>query len=195
MYKINPPRKSIIRVDGREYQAKYIGKGQYSKVFRVGDRVVYFTKGDCGKEVLAMYVYGKMTHIPEMIRHENISTASGIWYVFSSPFYRNVTSRDTSAWKLMKAIINEHKEFIREYRHYQYQAYGRVKEGEETMYAFIKYLRERQTVTQSAIKALFDLYELARNCGDRIGFDFKKNNFGVNEYGTLIFRDPIWVWG
>lgn len=195
MRKINPPRKSVIVVDGREYAAKYIGKGMYSKVFRVGDRVVYFTKGDCSKEVLAMYVYDKATHIPDMIRHENMTTAQATWYVFSSPYYRNVTSGDTSAWKLMKAIIEEHRNFRREYYHYQSQVYGKIKDGERSMLAFIEYLRERRTVTQSAIRALYDLYELARNCGDRIGFDFKKNNFGVNEYGTLIFRDPIWVWG
>jgi hypothetical protein len=195
-YKKNPVKNNkIIEVDGQQYQAKYIGKGQYSKVYRVGDRVVYYTRGDCGKEVISLYVYEKHTHIPEIIRHENITTSRGRWYVFSSPYYRNVTRANTSAWVLMNIIIKEYTKFRKEYYHYQSQAYGRIKEGDRSMLAFIEYLRERRTVPQSVLKALFDLYELAINCGDRIGFDFKKNNFGVNEYGTLIFRDPIWVWG
>jgi len=100
-YKKNPVSrrtKSVITVDGQEYEAKYIGKGQYSKVFRVGDRVVYYTRGDCGKEVLAQFQYDRMTHLPELIRHQNITTVRGVWYVFSSPYYRNVTTKDRSAY-------------------------------------------------------------------------------------------------
>ena len=195
-YKKNPKGSSkIIEVDGKQYHAKYIGKGQYSKVFRVGDRVIYYTRGDCGKEVLSLYVYDKETHIPEIIRHENITTVRGTWYVFSSPYYRNVTAKDRSAYKIMNVLIREFRSFIYEYRHYQQQAYGRVTEDDRMMLAFIEHLIESKIVPRSVTNALFRLYELARNCGDRIGFDFKKQNFGVNEYGTLIFRDPIWVWG
>jgi hypothetical protein len=197
MYKINPRggKLVVIEVDGRRYWAKYVGRGAFSKVFRVEDRVIYYTRGDCGKEVLSLYVYDKETHIPEVIRHENITTARGQWWVFSSPYYRNVTSQDTSAYKIMNVLIKEFRSFMREYRHYQQQAYGRVREGERSMLAFIEYLIEGKLVPRSITNALFRLYELARNCGDSIGFDLKKQNFGVNEYGTLIFRDPIWVWG
>ena len=77
-YKKNPGRKSgTIEVDGKFYKAKYIGKGQYSKVFRVGDRVVYYTRGDCGKEVLAQFQHDRMAHLPEIIRHENINSSRG----------------------------------------------------------------------------------------------------------------------
>lgn len=191
MRKINPPRQSVIIVDGKKYDAKYVGKGQYSKVFRVGDRVVYYTKGDCGKEVLSLYVYDKETHLPELIRHENVMD----YFVFSSPYYRNVKRTDSSAYRVMNTLIKEFRIFMSEYRHYQQQAYGRVTDGERSMLAFVKYLQKAKMVPQSIIRVLFRLYELARNCGDSIGFDFKRSNFGVNEYGTLIFRDPIWVWG
>ena len=47
----------------------------------------------------------------------------------------------------------------------------------------------------SILKALQEIVNVASNCGDKIGFDLHKKNFGVNEYGTLIFRDPIYVRG
>jgi len=195
-YKKNPRSSNklvVIEVDGKKYWAKYIGKGQFSKVYRVGDRVVYYTKGDCGKEVLSLYVYDKTTHLPEIIRHENITKPGVTWWVFSSPYYRNVTSKDRSAYQLMNVIIAEYNKFRREYTHYQQQAYGRIKDGYILMYAFVEYGRGR--FPGSIVNVLYSLVELARSCGDNIGFDFKKNNFGVNEYGTLILRDVIWVWG
>jgi hypothetical protein len=48
-------------------------------------------------------------------------------------------------------------------------------------------------VPRSVVKALQEIVDVALNCGYGVGFDLKKNNFGVNEYGTLIFRDPIYV--
>lgn len=187
-YRKNPGRKSsIIEVDGRQYQAKYIGKGQYSRVFRVGDRVVYYTRGDCGKEVLAMFQYDRMTHLPELIRHENITTPRGIWYVFSSPYYRNVRASDKSAYKLMKKIIYEYGRFFDGY----YRT-GRLK-GLDLMHAIVSSMRLQTDLPRSVIKALQEIIYVASNCGQDVGFDLYAKNFGVNEYGTLIFRDPIYV--
>jgi hypothetical protein len=42
------------------------------------------------------------------------------------------------------------------------------------------------------INAMHLLVDLGAMCGD-VRFDFHKKNFGVNEYGTLIFRDPMYV--
>lgn len=187
-------RKSIIEVDGRQYEAKYVGRGQYSKVYRVGGRVVMYTKGDCAKEVLAMFRYERMAHLPELIRHENITTRPGIfWYVFSSPYYRNVTKKDQSAWELMNLLIHDYKEWWSEQRNYQYQAYGRVRTDVYVMQKFVNDLKDAPYMTRSVIKALQAIVDVSSNCGDNVGFDFKKNNFGVNEYGTLIFRDVVWV--
>lgn len=184
-YQKNPRKtKSVITVDGQEYEAKYIGKGQYSKVFRVGDRVVYYTRGDCGKEVLAAYQYDRMTHLPELIRHENITTVRGIWYVFSSPYYRNVTTKDRSAYELMKRIIKWFKVAYRRFHAY---------EGNVVMQGIVMYLERESDLPKSVIRALQEIVDIASNCGNNVGFDLHKKNFGVNEYGTLIFRDPIYV--
>jgi hypothetical protein len=185
-YKKNPrASKSVITVDGRQYQAKYIGKGQYSRVFRVGDRVIYYTRGDCGKEVLAQFQYHRMAHIPEIIRHDNLSDSYGEpWYVFSSPYYRNVKSSDTSAWKLMNRVIQLGKIFYREDNAY---------EGIQLMQRIVFRFEVESDISRSIVKALQEIVNVASNCGDHIGFDLHKKNFGVNEYGTLIFRDPIYV--
>jgi len=185
-YKKNPvsrQSKSVIQVDGREYQAKYIGKGQYSKVFRVGDRVVFYTRGDCSKEVLAMFQHERMTHLPEIVRHENITTPRGTWYVFSSPFYRNVRKSDASAYALRDKIKKWYGVFYRQYP------------GNDihTMQAIVDDFRKSQIVPHSVIKALQEIVNVVSNCSANAGFDFQNSNFGVNEYGTLIFRDPVWV--
>lgn len=196
-YQKNPLGKrktGEIEVDGKLYKAKYIGKGQFSKVYRVGDRVIYYTRGDCGKEVLAMFQYDRMMHLPEMIRHENITIRPGIiWYVFSSPYYRNVKRTDTSAYRMMKIIIEMYKEFWNQQRDYQYQAYGRVKQGIGVMQKFVEYVNEMKIVSRSVVKALQEIVNVASNCGPIVGFDLHSKNFGVNEYGTLIFRDPFYV--
>jgi len=186
MYKINPPQKSVVEVDGKLYPAKYIGKGHYSKVFRVGDRVIYYTRGDCSKEVLSMYLYDRMAHLPDLTRHENITTARGIWYVFSSPFYRDIKRSDTSAWELMKEIIRYNSA-------YHDIAYREGHRGRELMRLIVIMMKDYSSLPKSVIKALDEIAEAAMNCGDNVGFDFHKKNFGVNEYGTLIFRDPIYI--
>jgi hypothetical protein len=188
-YRKNPGKGSskVIEVDGRKYEAKYVGKGQYSKVYRIGDRVVYYTRGDCGKEVLAMYQYSRMAHLPEIIRHENITMPNGVrWYVFSSPYYRDVSSRDISAWALMKQIIRV--------------ANAAFNIGYATGYTdlilmnlMVSIIRKNKSLPNSVIKALQEIVNVSSNCGGDIGFDFHKKNFGVNEYGTLIFRDPVHV--
>ena len=173
-------KKSIIEVDGRQYEAKYIGKGYFSKVYQVGDRVVMYTRGDCAKEVLAMYHYDRMAHLPEIIRHENITVRPGIfWYVFSSPYYRNVTTKDKSAWLLMKKLI------------LWWSEYKGSKSGIYNMQEFVNFVYD--DFPKSIIRALQEIVDIASNCGDNIGFDFHKGNFGVNAYGTLIFRDVFWV--
>ena len=180
-------------MDGRQYEAKYIGKGQFSRVYQVGDRVVMYTRGDCAKEVLAMYQYDRIGHLPEIIRHENLTIRPGIqWWVFSSPFYKNVTKNDKSAYNMMKCIIEYWDEFWNAERHYQYQAYSRVHMNAEVMQKFVEFLKMNQ-IRHSIIRALQELVDTSRNCGNEIGFDFKKSNFGVNSYGTLIFRDVVWV--
>ena len=187
-YQKNPKGSGkIIEVDGRQYQAKYIGKGQFSKVYRVGDRVVYYTRGDCGKEVLAMFQYHRMMHLPELIRHENITVRPGVyWYVFSSPYYRDVMKKDGSAYQLMKDIIKYYEEIRRAY-------YNTGIKGIDLMQAIVDDMNNFTKLPHSVVKALQEIVNVASNCGPIVGFDLNKKNFGVNEYGTLIFRDPFYV--
>lgn len=188
-YKKNPRAGAAeVTVDGVRYAAKYIGKGQYSRVFRVGDRVIYYTKGDCSKEVLAMYMYDKMTHLPDLVRHENITMTSGMtWYVFSAPYYRNVTTKDRSAWELMKKILRMYTGAF----HIAYSVEGY--RGYELMARIVNIMRSHKVLPNSVINALQEILEISGNCGAGVAFDLHNKNFGVNEYGTLIFRDPVYV--
>lgn len=192
-YKKNPPGKrqsGEIEVDGKLYKAKYIGKGHYSKVFRVGDRVVYYTRGDCGKEVLSMFQYDRIAHLPNITRHENITTTRGVWHVFSSPYYRDVRKSDVSAWNMMKRIMEVSKAYSDMY-------YGAGSRDIYLMQAIVSSMKGHNSkygqLPRSIIRALEEIVDVASNCGVGVRFDLHKKNFGVNEYGTLIFRDPIYV--
>lgn len=179
-----------VEIDGRFYGAKFLGKGSFSRAYRVGDRVVLYTKGDCAKEVLDLYQYDKMMHLPDVIRHEN---TDGGWWCFSMPYYRNVSTKDQSAWKLYRAL-QAHFNVVYGRLYYRFKQ-GRVKPyGPDLMYAYVASVKA-DGFPNSVVNALMRLTELAMNCGDDVGFDFHKGNFGVNEYGVLIFRDVIAHYG
>lgn len=177
----------IIEVDGIKYSAKYIGKGSFSKAYRVGDRVVLYTRGDCAREVLAMFGYQRLMHLPEIIRHHDIQGRGGVYYVFSMPYYKNVTKKDRSAYKLMMHIMAVWAEFWNNVIWKSGNKYQTI----YTMQDFVKFARHE--LPYSVINALQELVDVSSNCGDNVGFDFVKSNFGVNEYGTLILRDVVWV--
>lgn len=179
-------KKIVIEVDGQLYSATYIGKGQYSKVYRVGDRVVYYTKDDCTKEVLSMFLHNRVTHLSEMVRHDNIQLRYNTYSVFSSPFYRNVKKTDASAWKLMNKIIKLF--YIEASRLYSQQ----IRFDYDVMHTLVDRIDEYKELPHSVINAMHLLVDIGSNCGD-VRFDFHKKNFGVNDYGTLIFRDPMYV--
>ena len=139
--------------------------------------------------MLAMYLYDRMAHLPELIRHENMTTAKGTWYIFSSPYYRNVKKVDRSAWELMHSVIAGYNYYAGLMR-----SRGIDKQNNlEYMQGFVDYMSKGKYVKHSIVKALQEIVDVASNCGQGVGFDLHSMNFGVNEYGTLIFRDPIYV--
>ena len=185
---------TTVEVDGFKFPAKYIGKGKYSKVYRVGNRVVYYTRGDCAKEVLAMFQYDRIAHLPEIVRHDDVFGYHGRrWYVFSSPYYRNVTKKDKSAWLLRKKIIDWYDVFYRQ--HMRVGMGQRYPTGVKLMADIVNDFKKSDVVPYSVVRALQKIVDIASNCGyGDMGFDFHRQNFGVNEYGTLIFRDPFYVY-
>jgi hypothetical protein len=186
---------SFITVDGRTYKGRYIGRGSFSKVYKVGNRVVYYTDGDCAKEAQAMFQYSRLTHLPELIRHDNINIYNrrgeivGVRYVFSSPYYRNVTRKDRSAYELMNHIMRLYVIFIGHERTYSNRS---IEYDVYLMQKFVNFLEE-SNIPRSVVRALQALVYVASNCGSGVFFDIHKANFGVNDYGVLIFRDLVAV--
>jgi hypothetical protein len=178
--------KAIVEVDGVKYPATYIGRGKFSRTFRVGDRVVYYTKGDCAKEVLAMFGE-RRTHLPEIIRHNDVVVYGkhwrerDRWQVYSSPYYRDVTAKDKEAWRLINLL-----------QRVWIDALNDRFSGTQS-YKFFEFLWSRKDVPRSIVNDLEYIYEVSKNYCDEIYFDLHRKNFGVNEYGTLIFRDVIVV--
>lgn len=182
-----PRQKVVIQVDGKAYYAKYLGRGKFSRVYQVGNRAIYYTLDDCTKEVLALYYHGGTPHLPEIIRHDNITIGRFDYQVYSSPVYRDLRRTDTSAYRIMKEILEWNRSF------YQMCSINgiRYKLNYDTMIKFVEYCRTETDLPRSIVKALQEITELSSNCGYDIMFDFHKKNFGVNAYGTLIFRDVV----
>jgi hypothetical protein len=183
--------RTYIKIDGKLYSAEYLGRGKFSKVFKVGNRAVYYTQGDCGKEVLAMFQRKRVMHLPEIVRHDDVEVRGKYYYVFSSPIYRNVTRKDRSAYESMMMIINLYGRFWDKLVNEVGLVAFNEMTGAEIMERFVEYVRKIPIVPRSIVQALEELVNVAINCGGDVVFDFHRRNFGVNEYGTLIFRDPI----
>jgi hypothetical protein len=185
---------TTVIVDGIIFPATYLGKGKFSKVYRVGNRAVYYTRGDCAKEALAMFQYNRIAHLPEIIRHDDVRVGNRSYYfVFSSPIYKNVTKKDSSAYMLMRMIMRLYDEYYSVLRRSGLKSRNML--NIYVMEGFVEYMRNISEVPRSIVFALKTLVHVAANCGDGVAFDFHKKNFGVNEYGTLIFRDPFYVRG
>ena len=183
--------RTQVEIDGVWFPAKFLGKGAYSKVFQVGNRAVMYTRGDCAKKVLAMYLYDRLAHLPEIVQHENVYGLRGDpWHVFSSPFYRDVTRKDKSAYELMTKMI----------RFYNKHG-GDAPLGIRGMQYFVNTMKEEldfdnmyrpvKAFPRSVIRAMQELVNVSSGCGGKISFDIHQKNFGVNDYGTLIFRDIV----
>ena len=106
--------------------------------------------------------------------------------MFSSPYYRDVTTKDKSAYSLMKKIVMWYDVFYQRCH---------IRNDLALMQDIVNEFKRESNVPRSVVKALQEIVDVASNCGQNVGFDFHKKNFGVNEYGTLIFRDPIYVRG
>lgn len=180
-------RKVPIQIDGKWYEGTFLGKGKYSTVFQLGNRAIIYTKDDCAKETLARFQQTRMMHIPEVVRHDDVTIGKTYYNVFSSPFYKNVTKNDGSAYRLAKAMINFYVD------HYAAGGarVGGKRLGVDIIDEFIDDMEQSGEFPASVIKALRELRDVSSNCGSQIGFDFHMQNFGVNEYGVLIFRDLV----
>lgn len=186
---------ATVVVDGIEYEGKFIGQGKFSKVYRVGNRVVYYTKNDCAKEVLG-YSDVRMMHLPELIRHENVivydikkGEIKDVYNVYSAPYYKNVTRKDESAWLLMNAIIDFYFEYYMRNKDIVRSHSGMT--NIEKMEGFVDYIRGKVIIPRSIVNALAYLVNRIRDCGEDAMFDFHSGNFGINEYGVLILRDVV----
>lgn len=188
-------QKTHVKIDGAWHDATYLGKGAYSIVFKVENRAVIFTKDDCAKEVMALFQHSRMMHLPEVIRHDPVVIGKTHYQVYSSPIYRDVTRKDRQAYWLATNLIHFYVD------HYAEGSATRKVPGIYMMQNFVDEVEAAETLNdqyklvpkfpRSIVKALQEIVDVSSNCGSQVGFDIHMKNFGVNEYGVLIFRDLV----
>src|SRR5579862_82599 len=90
-----------IKVRGQFLNATYLGKGLFTTAYRVGDIVYCYTNTDKMKEAIREC---EGVHIPQITLEDTDCLFRRIQYdyVYSMPYYRNITSKDTEAWKILK---------------------------------------------------------------------------------------------
>lgn len=190
-----------ITVDGRAFNAAYLGKGFFcSGAFRefIGDeltptgRVFLFIRdhdnselSDFSKEALSMWC-NKLPHIPEVERHEPITTVGKEQCVYSMPYYRTLTATHALAWRQYKTL--------RTIRDDAWIAWDKQSKplSQWGLY-FAEHVIELATgkVPESITAALTEMLNAMSNYGSGYSLEFTLRNLGVDADGCLVFRD-IW---
>lgn len=161
-----------LTIDGKTVTGEFIGKGLFSKAYRVGDMVFLLCQGDYSKECLALFADQRLKHVPTIKRHEDI----GDNQVFSMPYYRKLTKKDyPQAFAQWRTLQNK---------------LGIAAIGPKAIESLIERLRVQGE--ESLADAVSNMYEAFQNYAyHSMVFEFQKVNVSVNDQGELILRDCL----
>jgi hypothetical protein len=178
--------RRTIRVDDKDLEAEFLGKGHYCTAYRAGDTVYCFVVEDeYMKEVISQWIEN-VPHIPAIRKHDD-QQIRGKWFqLYSMPFYRNITAKDREAWAALK-VLKESAERL--FRQEYCQAKPLAVHGAYFNQAIIEDTRGK--VPESVTKALEELASAAQNYGCGVSFEFGQRNIGVDDQGRIIFRDIL----
>lgn len=163
-----------LQIDGQTVRAQFIGKGLFSKAYRVENTVYLLTQGDYSKECIALFARGQ--HIPVITRHEDIEEGRAMYQVFSMPFYQPMRKKHSKAWKqwaFLKQVCV-------------------VPGGYFEVREWLDSDRVKLELEPTVWDALDQMIEAFSNYdSESMGLEFNKVNVSVDEKGELILRDVL----
>lgn len=176
-----------ITVDGKAFEAEYLGAGHHARAYRAGDTVYLFVhgEGECMKDAVAEWC-SDMPHVPVVKRHDETRVRGREYRVYSMPYYRNVTAKDASAWAVLRTL-SEAAERIRRAKYM----------GDRPLTTWGIYFAQdviedtRGKVPESVSEALTELMNAGSNYGSGVTFEFGRRNIGVDAEGRIVFRDIL----
>jgi len=150
-----------------------IGKGLFSKVFKVSENEVVILTNDNAKECMSCFCQG-YKHIPRMERIEDI----GEFQAYKMPLYNKLTKKNfPKAWKEY-VEINKALKYLR-------------LEKWTCFAACIKAIQDNENLSESLKESLSGLFDMMASYTDEIFLDLAKRNFMVDHEGILILTDIV----
>lgn len=152
----------------------FLGKGLFSKAYRVGDEVIIVTL-DPAKECLALFTVENI-HLPELTTLEDI----GEKRAYKMLYYEALTAQHKEAWeqyKLLKKVIDT----VRYNHPGKYKCYEVYRELVNTC----------EGLKESIKEAVNSLLDGMANYTENVFIEVSPRNLKVNENGELILLDII----
>ena len=150
-----------------------IGKGMFSKVYKINEKEVVILTNDNSKECLATFCQGG-THVPKIERLEDI----GDFQAYRMPLYFKLTTKSKQAWaqyKILKNLFSNNRDFP------EYTGFEIAKERLEACADLPDSVKEDIGLILDNM-AMYTAH---------IFFDIVPRNMMVDELGNLILIDII----
>ena len=168
-----------LRINGETLQAEYIGKGSFSRVYRVGDSVYIFLKlgpscenTDYSKEILKNCAYSQ--HVPQIEYIDKTETH----IIYKMPFYNKLTVGSV-AYKQAKIL---YKAWVKTW-------YNPKEDNFTNNHKFVNSIDS--LLPASIIEALREIIDESGNYGLQYRLEFPLRNTAEDSEGNLILLDVL----
>ena len=170
--------KKQIKLNGQKVEAEYIGKGQFSTCYRIGNKVYSFTKNDPSKELINLFCDDNI-HLPALHLFESYNDYT---QVYDMPFYDKLTKDSEPAWSQYKTLKSLWEGIPTLWKAPQDWHKEKVQKFQDLVNA--------SGLPESLKDAINQLCSNSYNY-DRILFEFSLRNLATDEQDNLILLDVI----
>ncbi len=171
--------QTTITVNGKELEAIFLGKGQFSKAYRVGDFVYTFTKNDYSKEAVSMWAI-ENEHTPTI---ERIQIIDDNTHIYRMPYYEPLNAKDhPTAWAIRKELQNVKTQYFWDFARQHNNYWG---------FDLSNKVIECANVSDTIKECLQSMIDAFMNYDVNPCFEFPKRNLAVDDKGNIIFLDVL----
>lgn len=177
---------NVIKIGQGEFSIAYRSKDDPSVVFLLTPYDMHENANQYTKEI---YSHIESEHIPYMSTCNDVYMRGQYYTCYETRFTDKLMAKHKEAWRIAKTLQKTWDSFrgeisIRLFRKDYDKLY-------EVAYNFIDKLREEESVPESVISALENIYTWACAFGSNFLFEFPARNLAVSEDGTLVLRDIV----
>ena len=181
MIKVTTKKTYTLTIDGKAFEAEFLGKGSFCTAYRVGDNVYIRTSiHDRAKEALSLDWYSQNPYIPNYKRLCN--DGKYVWY--SVPYFKplsKVSAKNYPIKRDFKRLMDSFEEHCHLANDRDY--YQKV---------IRKVIQEIPDLT-NMVDALIALENIVIDYGgcQKLTIELAYRNTGIDKDGNLVFFDAI----